>query len=106
MSPEQLERRRTMERERSARQRAAFRAQGLTKEGKPYGPRFNPVIDPIAVELAVSGTPTQVTRRERLEVVRILTKRGLSARYIAGLTYVTADTIHSDRTYLRGQGLL
>ena len=41
-------------------------------------------IDPVAVERAISGDAIRLTVPERVEVVRQLTARGLSANEIAG----------------------
>lgn len=68
----------------------------------PYVPdaEDGPVLDMVAIELAVEGHPVALTQEERLLAVTHLNGRGFSDNAIAHMLQVTGRTILRDRTAL------
>ena len=61
-----------------------------------------PDVDEVAVERVMLGEPLRLNLDERLEVVRRLTRRGVSAREIAQRLHTTSRTVVRLRGALRG----
>jgi transcriptional regulator with XRE-family HTH domain len=51
------------------------------------------IVDPVAIERALSGDPVSLTRAEAAEVTRIGTARGMSSRQIAAITGRTQRSV-------------
>jgi hypothetical protein len=74
------------------------------RTGDPRPPIKSLDVDQIAVERAILGDPpARLNPFERLEVVAVLTRRGLSARQIAEHARCTTRTVTRNRTKLAGR---